>query len=123
MLKASYTPSDSRLRQSWLRSRRAPFKHATELLELSVLIKKKDVNDYFAARRARHPLSVKQASAVAATRSSIVKRASKPSSAAPMDAVGSSASTENLNVPFFTSEPGFIGARPLGPVVKEWTKE
>jgi hypothetical protein len=56
-----------------------------------VLIKKKDVNDYFAARRARHPLSVKQASAVAATRSSNLKRAGKASSTAPIEVPESSA--------------------------------
>jgi len=75
-----------------------------------VLIKKKDVNDYFAARRARHPLSVKQASAVAATRSSNVKRASKAPSAAPIDMPGSSAPTMDPYVPPFTSERGLIDA-------------
>ncbi len=75
-----------------------------------MLIKKKDVNDYFAARRARHPLSVKQASAVAATRSSNVKRASKAPRAAQIDVPGSSASTLDSYVPPFTSERGSIDA-------------
>jgi hypothetical protein len=86
-----------------------------------VLIKKKDVNDYFAARRSRHPLSPKQASAVAATRPMIVKRDSKASgSAAPVDMPGSSAPTLDLYVPPFTNERGFIDAPP--PVGKRWTK-
>ena len=64
---------------------------------VKVLIKKKDVNDYFAARRSRHPLSPTQASAVAATRPMIVKRDSKASgSAAPVDMPGSSAPTLDL---------------------------
>jgi hypothetical protein len=75
-----------------------------------VLIKKKDVNYYFAARRARHPLSVKQASAVAATRSSNVKCASKRPSAAPIDMPGPSAPTLDWYVPPFTSERGSIDA-------------
>ena len=78
-----------------------------------MLIKKKDVNDYFAARRARHPLSVKQASAVAATRSSNVKRASKAPSAAPIDMPGSSARTLDSYVPPLRSERGLIDAPPL----------
>jgi hypothetical protein len=83
-----------------------------------VLIKKKDVNDYFAARRARHPLSVKQASAVAATRSSNVKRASKAPSAAPIDVPGSSAPTLDSYVSPFTSETGLTDAPPAA--VKRW---
>jgi hypothetical protein len=85
-----------------------------------VLIKKKDVNDYFAARRARHPLSVKQASAVAATRSSNLKRASKASRAAPIDMPGSSTPAQDSYVPPFTSERGFIDART--PAVERWAK-
>jgi hypothetical protein len=85
-----------------------------------VLIKKKDVNDYFAARRARHPLSVKQASAVAATRSSNVKRASKAPSSAPVDVPESSVPTQDLHVPFFTSERGFIDAPSRA--VERWVK-
>lgn len=75
-------PVDSRPRQSRLRSRRATFKQATNqtIGVVPVLIKKKDVNDYFAARKGRHPLSVNQASAVASTKSSNVKRANKSSS-------------------------------------------
>ena len=42
-----------------------------------MLIKKKDVNDYFAARRSGHPLSAKPARAVAATKPAKVKRGSK----------------------------------------------
>jgi len=42
-----------------------------------VLIKKKDVNDYFAARRSGHPLSAKPARAVTATKPPKVKRGSK----------------------------------------------
>ena len=85
-----------------------------------MLIKKKDVNDYFAARRGRHPLSFKQASAVVATTSSNVKRANKGSSpAASINVPGTSASTQDLSVPFFTSEPGFIDAPP--PIVKRRT--
>jgi hypothetical protein len=83
-----------------------------------VLIKKKDVNDYFAARRARHPLNVKQASAVAATGSSNVKRASKASSAAPLDVPGSSAPTLESYVSPFTSERCLADAPP--PAVKRW---
>ena len=83
-----------------------------------VLIKKKDVNDYFAARRARHPLSVKQAGAVAATRSSNAKRAGKAMSAAPIDMPGSSAPTLESYVPPFTSERGSIDAPPRA--VKRW---
>ena len=86
-----------------------------------MLIKKKDVNDYFAARRSRHPLSAKQASAVAVTRPLNVKRDSKGSgSAAPVDVPRTSAPTPDLRVPFFTSEPGFIDASP--PAVKRWEK-
>jgi hypothetical protein len=42
-----------------------------------MLIKKKDVNEYFAARRRGHPLSAKPAPAGAPTRSSKVKPGSK----------------------------------------------
>lgn len=76
-----------------------------------MLIKKKDVNDYFAARRGRRPFNVKQASSVAATRSSSVKRANKNSSpAAAINVLGRPAPTQDLSVPFFTS--GFIDAPP-----------
>lgn len=85
-----------------------------------MLIKKKDVNDYFAARKARHPLSVKQASAVAATRSSNAKRASKASSAAPIHVPGSSDAARDSGVAPFTSERGFIDEP--APVVERWTK-
>lgn len=44
---------------------------------VKMLIKKKVVNDYFAARRGRHPHSAKPASAVAADKPSKVKRGSK----------------------------------------------
>jgi len=83
-----------------------------------VLIKKKDVNDYFAARRGRHSLSVKQTGPVAAPPKQM--RGRKASSAAPVDVPGSSASTQDLHVPFFTSEPGFIDATLQAP--KRWTK-
>jgi hypothetical protein len=86
-----------------------------------VLIKKKDVNDYFAARRSRHPLSPKQASAIAATRSSQVKRGSKTSSSpAANDVPVSPGPTEDSRVPPFTSERDFNEASPL--VVNRWTK-
>ena len=86
-----------------------------------MLIKKKDVNDYFAARRGRHPLSVKQVSGVAATMSSSVKRANKNSmTAASINVPGTPAPTQDLSVLFFTSEPGFIDALP--PVVKRSAK-
>jgi hypothetical protein len=85
-----------------------------------MLIKKKDVNDYFAARRARHPLGVKQASALAATRSSNVKRASKASTEASIDAPGSSAATRDSDVTPCTSQRGLIDAPQ--PVVDRWTK-
>jgi hypothetical protein len=85
-----------------------------------VLIKKKDVNEYFATRRARHPLSVKRASAVPATNPFREKRDGKALSAAPIDVAGSSAPAQDLGVPFFTSEPGFIGAPP--PATKRWEK-
>jgi hypothetical protein len=85
-----------------------------------VLIKKKDVDDYFAGRRGRHRLSPKQTTAVTATESSIAKRANKSSSlAAPIKAPGTRASTQDLSVPFFTSELGFIAPPP--PVVKRRT--
>lgn len=106
-------------RQSY--SKRAPFKHATDRCELSnMLIKKKDVHDYFAARRGKNRLSDKQASAVPPTKSSSVKRANKGSG--PADSVSlpkTPVSTQDLRVPFFTSEPGFIGAPP--PIVKRRT--
>ena len=86
-----------------------------------MLIKKKDVDDYFAARRGKHRFSRKQASAVAPTKPSSVKRANKGSSPDPTIRVpGTTASTQDLSVPFFTSEPGFIDT-PL-PVVKRWAK-
>ena len=85
-----------------------------------MLIKKKDVDDYFAARRGKHRLSRKQSSAVPPTKSSSVKRANKGSSPAALTNVPKTpASTEDLSVPFFTSEPGFIDARP--PIVKRRT--
>lgn len=83
-----------------------------------VLIKKKDVNDYFAARRGRHPLSVKRAVLVAAPSKN--KRDTKASTAVLVDVPGSSAPAQDLHVPFFTSEPGFIEA--AMPVVNRWTK-
>ena len=83
-----------------------------------MLIKKKDVNDYFAARRGRHPLSVKRAVPVAAPAKN--KRDRKVSSAVPVNVPRSSAPTQDLHVPFFTSEPGFIEA--AVPVVNRWTK-
>ena len=86
-----------------------------------MLIKKKDVNDYFAARKASHPLSVKHTSVVAATKSTKVKRDSKASSAAgAIDAPGSSAPTLDEGVPPFTSERSFSEASP--PVLNRWTK-
>lgn len=78
-----------------------------------MLIKKKDVDSYFAARRGSHPLSRKQVSAVAPTKFSNVQRADKNSGPpAPIDVPGTSAPSEDLSVPFFTSEPGFIDAAP-----------
>ena len=47
-----------------------------------MLIKKKDVNDYFAARRSAHPLSAKPARAVAAIKPLKAKRGSKAVSSA-----------------------------------------
>ena len=85
-----------------------------------MLIKKKDVNEYFAARRASHPLSAKRASAVQATNPIKVKRDSKALSAAPIDGAGSSAPTQDLSVPFFTNERGFIDA--AQPVTKRGAK-
>jgi hypothetical protein len=85
-----------------------------------VLIKKKDVNDYFAARRARHPLSVKKASAVAATRSANVKRASKVSPDASIDVPGSPAASRDSGVPPFTNQHSIIDTPP--PVVERWAK-
>jgi len=85
-----------------------------------VLIKKKDVNDYFAASRGRRRASGKQPSVVPPTRSSSVKGANKGSSpAASINLPGTPASTQDLSVPFFTSEPGFIDAPP--PIVKRRT--
>jgi hypothetical protein len=83
-----------------------------------VLIKKKDVNDYFAARRGNHPLSVKRPGPVSAT--SKDKRDRKASRAAPIDVPGSLAPTQDLHVPFFTSEPGFTDT--ASAVVKRWAK-
>jgi hypothetical protein len=101
-----------------------------------VLIKKKDVNEYFATRsanafascrsdastniqtlrRSEEPIAwrwrAKRASAVPATDPSKEKSDGKVLSAAPIDAAGSSASTQDLGVPLFTSEHGFIGAPP-----------
>lgn len=86
-----------------------------------MLIKKKDVDDYFAARRGKHRFSRKQASAVAPMKSSKAKRANKGLSPAPsIKGPGTPASIQDLSVPFFTSEPGFINT-PL-PVVKRWAK-
>ncbi len=68
-----------------------------------MLIKKKDVNDYFAARKASHPLSVKHTSVVVPPKSAKVKRDGKASSsAAPIDGPGSSAPTLDSGVPPFT---------------------
>jgi len=83
-----------------------------------VLIKKKDVNAYFAARKGRDPLSAKRASPVAAA--SKDKLDTKDSPATPVDVPGSSAPTQDLHVPFFTSEPGFINTEPQVP--NRWTK-
>jgi hypothetical protein len=77
-----------------------------------VLIKKKDVNEYFATRRARHPLSVERADTVPATNPFKEKRDGKALSAAPIDVGESSAPAHDLRVPFFTSEPGFIDGSP-----------
>jgi len=78
-----------------------------------VLIKKKDVDDYFAARRGKHRLSREQASAVLPNKPSSVKRANKGSGPpASINGQGTPASTQDLSVPFFTNEPGFIDARP-----------
>jgi hypothetical protein len=87
-----------------------------------MLIKKKDVNSYFAARRSRHPLSVKQASAPQATNSSKDKGDGKfvSPAAGAIDAPASSAPAPDSRVPAFTSELGFIDASP--PAVKRWTK-
>jgi hypothetical protein len=86
-----------------------------------VLIKKKDVESYFAARRARHPLSPKQANPLAATKSSKVKHDSKTTSlAAAIEVPASSAGTADSHVSAFTSERGFIDAPP--PVVTRWAK-
>lgn len=61
-----------------------------------MLIKKKDVNAYFAARKASHPLSVKHTSAVAATKSAKIKRDGKASiSAVLMDVPGQEAPARN----------------------------
>ena len=85
-----------------------------------MLIKKKDVNSYFAARRGRHPLGAKQVNALAAIESSKVKRDSKAPSAAPIDVPGSSAPTLDSYVPPFTSEQrDLIDALPA---VGRWTK-
>jgi hypothetical protein len=86
-----------------------------------VLIKKKDVNDYFAARRNRHAFTPKEKSAVATATSSKVKRDCKASgTATPVDMLGSSAPILNSYVPPFTTEGSLIDARP--PDVKRWTK-
>ena len=83
-----------------------------------MLIKKKDVNDYFAARKARHPLSAKRAGPVASPSKNT--RDKKASSAARVAVTGSSVPPEDLHVPFFTSEPGFTDATPPG--TNRWTK-
>ena len=83
-----------------------------------MLIKKKDVNDHFAARGAKHPLSVKRAGPVAAP--SKDRRDKRALRAAPIEVPGLSAPTQDLHVPFFTSEPGFIDAGV--PVVNRWKK-
>jgi hypothetical protein len=83
-----------------------------------VLIKKKDVNDYFALRRASHPLSVKRAGPAPAALKN--KRHKKASTAAPVDVAQPSNPSQDLHVPFFTSEPGFIDAR--APIPNRWTK-
>jgi hypothetical protein len=85
-----------------------------------MLIKKKDVDNYFAARRNRHRLTTPKAGAVPPINASGVKRAKK--GLGPADSIGvprTSASTQDLSVPFFTSEPGFIGIAP--PIVKRGT--
>lgn len=74
-----------------------------------MLIKKKDVNDYFAARKGRRRPGGKQTSVVPPIKSSSVIGAGKRSSPAPsIKGTDTSASTQDLSVPFFTSEPGFM---------------
>jgi hypothetical protein len=86
-----------------------------------VLIKKKDVNSYFAARRASHPLGVKQGNALAATKSSKVKREAKAVTAAgAMDVSGSSVPTADSRFGPVANERGFIEAPP--PIIRRWVK-
>ena len=78
-----------------------------------MLIKKKDVNDYFAARRASRRPGGKQPSVVPPAKSPSVKGAKKGlRPAASINVPGTPASTQDLSVPFFTSEPGFIDSSP-----------
>jgi hypothetical protein len=86
-----------------------------------VLIKKKDVNEYFAARRGEHRLGRKQASVAAASESSNVKLATESSSpAVPINMPGTLAPTQFLAYPFFMRETGLID-RPT-PVIKKRDK-
>ena len=85
-----------------------------------MLIKKKDVNSYFAARRNRHPLSPKQTSAPEPTKSS--KDATDGKVMSPAGAInvpGSSAPVLESYVPDFTNQRGLVDAPPS---VKRWTK-
>ncbi len=77
-----------------------------------VLIKKKDVNSYFADRKGRHPLR--------AQRVSTAPTSAKVSPVGAIDVPGSSALTVDPRVPPVTSERGFIDAPP--PIVKRWAK-
>jgi len=79
-----------------------------------VLIKKKDVNDYYAARKGRHPLSGKPASAPEPAKSA--KRGSKPSTSP--EAIDLTAL--DLRVPPFTIQPCLSDTVPPG--AKSWTK-
>ena len=82
-----------------------------------MLIKKKDVNDYFAARRGRRRPGGNQPSVVPPAKSSSVKGANEGSGpGASINVPRRPAPIQDLSVPFFTSEPGFIDASP--PVVK-----
>jgi hypothetical protein len=86
-----------------------------------VLIKKKDVNSYFAARRASHPLGVKKASVPAATKTSKVKRGSKAVNlAGALDVQGSSVPTAPWPLTPVASERGFVDAPP--PIIRRWAK-
>lgn len=87
---------------------------------MAIIIKKKDVNSYYADRRARHPLSVKRTSFPVATKSSKVKADSQAAgSTGAIGGSGSSVPPIGLRVPPMTGKRSFTNSLP--PIVKRWT--